>query len=425
MTASGSAPLAAALEVDPFTSLAVHFGMLLGVADFQVLAANPRGKLALHQAWQHGKGVAWGYPVRVDAAAAELVVGPGLATDGLGREVASDVDQCLDVPAWLDQQVAAKAVVPRGDGLRRTVDAQLVLRHEACLTRPVPTVGSTCGQGTENPGFSRVRELARLDLRPYTTRPCPPPDPFAPLRALVRDGTLPTGVEPSGSRLTDLRAVAARVVAALGPPGVLPPHPAGSTRLFPEDEPGEIVLADLPGLTVVAETGRWRLEAPTVDLSVRRVHVPPQVIAELLAELAGCCGCGDDATDAGGPRVVCIERSGRSVVVELDGPVVPGTVGPALELRSFDASAAEPAWSDPAVVTVTFDDPQTLRFDLPTPPTADLSHRLVLRGTGPTPLVGLVDGRPVPLAGGLGDPPGSISDGHDVTHLFRAAGSAS
>ena len=419
-----SAPLAAALEVDPFTSLAVHFGMLLGVADFQVLAANPRGKLALHHAWQHGKGVDWGYLVRVKAATAELAVGPGLATDGLGRYIHSDVEQCLDVPSWLDQQQQAKKVEPRVDGPRRTVDAQLVLRHEACLSRPVPTVGSTCGQGAEKPGYSRVHELARLDLRPYTTRPCPPPDPFAPLRALVRDGVLPAGTAHGDDRLADFRTVAAQVVAALKPPGV-PPDPTGNSTLFPEDEPGEIVLADLPGLTVVAEAGTWRLEAPTIDLSVRPVHVPTTVIAELIAELIdGAFGAGC-ATDAGGPRVECIQRKDRSVVVVFDGPVVARTVGPALEVRACDASADQPAGGDPIVVDPTFDDPQTLRFELPAAPTADVSYRLVLRGTGPTPLVGLVDGRPVPLAGRVGGPPGSTSDGHDVTRLFRPSGSAS
>ena len=52
-----SAPLAAALEVDPFTALAVHFGMLLGVSDFQLLAANrspdcfPKRRLRSWIAW--------------------------------------------------------------------------------------------------------------------------------------------------------------------------------------------------------------------------------------------------------------------------------------------------------------------------------------------------------------------------------------
>ncbi len=47
-SAEGS-DVATALTVDPFNSLAAHYGMLLGVSDFQVIGANPRGKMRLHQ----------------------------------------------------------------------------------------------------------------------------------------------------------------------------------------------------------------------------------------------------------------------------------------------------------------------------------------------------------------------------------------
>lgn len=421
MTTPRPAPLAASLEVDPFTSLAVHFGMLLGVSDFQVLAASPRGKLALHQAWQHGKGVVWGFPVRVEPDSVELTVGPGLATDGLGREVASAVDLCLDVRAWLDEQVQAGTVTPVQDGPRRRFSAQLVLRHEACLSRPVPTVGSTCGQGGESIGYSRVLELAHLDLRPY--RPAaPPPDDrdavFAALRALVRDGTLPPDLTRSTGPLADFRTVVAHVVAGLGPPGLVPVA-ADRTRLFPEDEPGAIVLADLRDLAVVGSaTGGWQLDAPVIDLSVRRAHVPTWVLSELIAELLeGTFGAACPA-DAGGPRVERIRRAGPKVTVEFRGEVVGSTVGPALEVRAFDAATG---WGDPIPLTPAIT-PGSVTFELPATPTDEVSYRLVLRGTGPTPLVGLVAGRPVPLAGRVGGPPGSVAEGHDVVRRFPERG---
>jgi len=117
--------------------------------------------------------------------------------------------------------------------------------------------------------------------------------------------------------------------------------------------------------------------------------------------------------------------------------VVEGTVSQALELRSFDRSASAPGWSAPlpvqAVVTPvrpgTPPAPATVSFDLPAPPTADLSYRLVLRGTGPTPLLGIVErqdapnvGQPVPLAGWDGDPPGSAASGHDVVEMLTQGG---
>src|SRR4051794_23723443 len=201
--------------------------MLLGVSDFQVLAANPRGKAALHQAWQHGKGVVWGFPISV--AGAELVVGPGLGVDGLGREVRSGTTMCLDVRAWRDEQPAGS--VPAGD----TFDAQLVIRHDACLSRPVPSIQPGYAGSDRSLAYSRVLELSRLELRPYTSRP---PDErgeaFAALRAYVRDGRLPSGVAHAGSHLAAFRAVLADLVAAMRPPGAGPDAQAGRTQLFPE-----------------------------------------------------------------------------------------------------------------------------------------------------------------------------------------------
>jgi hypothetical protein len=62
--------------------------------------------------------------------------------------------------------------------------------------------------------------------------------------------------------------------------------------------------------------------------------------------------------------------------------------------------------------------PATLTVTLPAPPTDQLTYRLVLRGTGPTPLVGMVNGRPAALAGWTGGPPHGAADGRDVVALL-------
>ncbi|WP_086839424.1 hypothetical protein [Amycolatopsis kentuckyensis] len=406
-----TSPPAAALDVDPFTTLAVHFGMLLGVSDFQVLAANPRGKAALHQAWQHGKGVVWGFPISVDGA--DLVVGPGLGVDGLGREVRSGSRMCLDIRAWRDEQPAGS--VPEGD----TFDAQLVIRHDACLSRPVPSIQPGYAGSDRSPAYSRILELGRLELRPYRSRP---PDDrgkaFATLRAYVRDGLLPSGAAHAGTHLAEFRAVVADLVASAHPPGAGPDAQAGRTRLFPEDEPGEVLLADLPGLRLTpAGDGKWKLDAPTIDLSVRRTHVPTWVLSELLAELLdrglGGEGPADCASDAGGPRVTRIAADGTTVTVDFRGRIAESTVAGALNVRRFDETSG---WVRvaPRNLTVTGGDKGSrLTFDLPSAP-GDETYRLLLRGTGPAPLAGLVDGRPVPLAGLAGDPSATRAQGRDV-----------
>jgi hypothetical protein len=428
---SGDSPLAASLAADPFTALAVHYGMLLGVSDFQVLAANPRGKLQVHQAWLHGKGVVWGYPVGPGEHPTELKVGPGLATDGPGREMSSSVDLCLDVKAWLDEQKKAKRIEPDQDGDRSTFGARLVLRHEACLARPVPSISSTCGQPSNGVDYSRVIEMAHVELRPYDKvagKWRPPQDDrgaaFPQLRALVRSGVWPSGAPAPSSWLDAFRAVAAAEGAAVGPPGLVP-TPSERTKLFPEDEPGEIVLADLPSMALVKVGDAWRLDLGVVDLSTRRVHVPTWLIGELLAELLTGQVGGAPAADAGGPRVAAITSEDTTVTVAFDRVVVHGTVEPAIEVRSFASDAAAPAWSAPLAVVVAAatsagpDPHTTVTVELPAAPSDTLTFRLVVRGTGPTPLVALVDGRPVPLAGWVGGPPGTGSEGHDVAEIIE------
>jgi hypothetical protein len=311
----------------------------------------------------------------------------------------------------------------------------------------VPSVSATCGPATDSVAYSRVIEIAHLDLRPYqrTEGICakavstwrPPGDDrdqsFAALRDLVRNGELPSGLPyPPGDWLSAFRAVAAATTAGMGPPGLMP-QPSERTRLYPEDEPGEVLLADLPDIVLTqVEGGTWHLTAQP-DLSIRRTHLPTWVIEELIGELlVGRVGRAPEP-DAGGPRVTRIRRRDDRVTVEFSQNVVEGTVSQALELRSFDRIASTPEWSAPLPVhpVVTAAQPGTppvpaaVSFDLPAPPTADLSYRLVLRGTGPTPLLGIVAdpdapnvGRPVPLAGWAGDPPGSAGSGHDVVQML-------
>ena len=437
---AGPAP-AAFLAADPFSSLAVHYGMLLGVPDFQVLMGNARGKLRLHQAWQHGPGVVWGYPVSVRPDSAELVVGAGLAIDGVGREASINIEHCVDVAQWLAEHADEAQPVEEaaGNGTARIFNAQVILRYRACLARPVPAMGSGCDAATSETAYSRVVETGELLLRPYPNagdgKPAPPPDDrdaaFALLRSFVRSGLLPAaGAVPPDPAPRDwrhaFRILAARQARELAPPAYGPPPvPAHASRLYPVDEPADVVLADLPGLRVVDTADGYRLEAPVIDQSIRRAHLPTWVIQELLAELAASSAAG--LPDAGGPRVTRITRAGKTVAVELSGDIVAGTLPGALSVHRFDAAAAVPRWEPwdaTGATTYAPADPgppaaaATVTVTLPEEPTADVSFRLLLRGTGDTPLVGLAGGRPVPLAGRTGGPAGGPAEGRDVAEML-------
>lgn len=429
MTSSTDISMLASLGADPFTSVAIHYGMLLGVPDFQLISANPRGKLRLHQAWQHGPGVIWGLGVApLEDGSTELQVTPGLAVDALGREMVIATDYCVDVAQWLDEQVEAGTI----DAGAPTFNAQLILRFRACLARPVPSMSSTCDGGANDVAYSRIIETGELELRPYGNdpdgNPAPPPDDrdatFEALRSLVREGRLEAG-DPAGmSWLEAFRLVAARTVIAEGPPAFRT-GAVDDNRMFPSNEPGEIVLADLPGMSFTGTGADRELVTPVIDVSVRRSHVPTWVIEELIAEaLTGGMGS-EVATDAGGPRVTKIERAATTVTIELTAGVHEPSLAGGFELRSFD-SGADPSWSTPATPALTYQasttsTPATVTFDLPAEPTATVAYRMVLKGTGPEPVVAVDGGRIVPLAGRAGGPPASADDGRDVVHMFLGA----
>ena len=127
----------------PWDAVNYHYGMLLGVEDFVTDQSYHRGKMRLHNAWLHGSGVVWGLKVGADIARGELRVEPGLALDGFGRELHSDQPQCVNVGRWFaaHREDAGFTFTEAGDGTI-TFDKQVevVLRHRACLMRPVPAL---------------------------------------------------------------------------------------------------------------------------------------------------------------------------------------------------------------------------------------------------------------------------------------------
>src|SRR5205085_9927436 len=114
------------LPVNPFVALRVAYGMLLGEEDFRALMGNPRGKQMLHSAWLHGWGVVWGYDVVKDGVR-NLKIGPGLAVDGLGRELLHEATTCLDV-----RDLVKATDTDDDDCSSRTIEACLVGEFDSC-----------------------------------------------------------------------------------------------------------------------------------------------------------------------------------------------------------------------------------------------------------------------------------------------------
>lgn len=335
------------LPVDPYTALSVHFGMLLGVSDIELLAANPRGKLRLHNAWLHGPGVVWGYRVSFHAESRELWVDPGLALDSHGRELHLGTRLCLD----LDQWYAANH--------ERFGDRDLVLdvtvRHRACLDRPVPAVMGECDDSPES-AYSRVQETVQVDLEEPVDRP---PTTFLRLRTAL--GQLPGRAED---------ATLAELVAL------------DSLDLeLPEDDPPVVVAR----VAVSVHAGRPDIADGAVDHRVRRVHIPTMLVTELLAARAPA-----------GPHLSEVDAQwddDQHVSMATSAPLHEPTLAGNVAAHRWDTDH----W---AVLNVgpSFAGGR-LVLDLGEPITAGTTVRVVVSGTGPSPVTADVEGRPVPLAG--------------------------
>jgi hypothetical protein len=151
---------------DPFTALRFHFGMLLGVADFDAGQAYHRGKMRLHNAWLHGPGAVWGLEVTADAKSGDVRVAPGLALDEPGHELHLDASACMHVGSWYGKHATDPDVIPAVTQVAGgvTFDAYVIARFRACLTREVPALAEPCEGSNTDTAFSRVSETIELEF---------------------------------------------------------------------------------------------------------------------------------------------------------------------------------------------------------------------------------------------------------------------
>jgi hypothetical protein len=419
----------ALLPADPFTSLRYHFGMLLGVDDFETDQAYHRGKTRLHNAWLHGEGVVWGLGVGIDIPAGELEVLPGLALDAAGRELFLKAKACLSLPDWYDAHRSDPDLPPPDPAGSISFDAHVVIRFHPCLFRQVPAFADACNGADTSTAYSRIEESVELLLRPG---PSPArPIPYHRLRLLfgLEGPTLdPNGaIVPDDQDLLDARAAilgqpadaqgpAARALfsraAALDEIDRQPapaPDDDGST-LFPATDDCDVVLADIRGLTLRQDHDRLVVAAGTVDVTTRPSHVATSTIQELAwGPIEGAHATG------GGPRIdpATVTRAGTTVTIPFTAALLAATVQP----EGFSATQLGTANWVPLAVSATYDDPtKTVSLTLGTDPGTD-PVRLIVSGTGPTPLLGA---DLVPLAGPVGGPPASANDGHDVVLMLRS-----
>jgi hypothetical protein len=437
-----SEALARLSDVSPFTALAPHFGMLLGVEDLRVLQAYPRGKVRLHNSWLHGEGVVWGLDVLFNERG-ELEVTPGLALDLAGHELYLERSACVDLGRWFAVHRDDPEFDFTQDGDDFLLDLAVVARFKPCLSRPVPAIAAECAGSDAGTQFSRVKETVELLLRPIPEERAPTfprlrvlfghlvpvpgenaeLDGIAANRAALLSASIP-------EQVAELKRLAALDVTKQGPSAA-----DGNRSHFPED-PSEVLLAVISQLRVrpegggfvVVESGR-----PTPDVTVRPAHVSARTIQELLAPL--CCGQvseppeppeptelepaepepepepGEPTKEGGpvtestvaarrstrpsarplsrsrGPRVVGVELSSRTIVLRFEGAVEPASAGP--QAFSVTRFTSTDGWSEVEIKDTAVSEGQHslvelhLKEDL-VPSTV----RLIARGGGSRPILG-------------------------------------
>ncbi len=408
------------LPLSPFYALRYHFGMLLGVDDFETEQAYHRAKMRLHNAWLHGEGVIWGLGVRFDQPAGEVRVTPGLALDAAGHELHLEADACVNLGQWFDKHRDDPGFTISGTASEPVFDAHVVVRFKACLTQQVPALLEPCDNAGTGTAYSRVFETVELLLRPNLA-----PErvfPYHRLRLMFgldaprkKDNSNdPTDTDkavldelaaiPSlpGEQQTAATLAAFRRFAALDEIDLKPAvsEDGARTLLFPGPDDAPVVLANLAGLKLKRAGNSWTLVAGTVDNAVRPSHVATSALQELLAapRLA-------NARTAVGPRVnpATVAINDNEIALQLDQSLHPASVkAAAFSVTVFDNTAGWKTFAvnDPPALSA---DGKTVTLKISAPPLAKGLTRVIARGTGTAPLLGK-DSR-LPLAGALTDAP--------------------
>ncbi|MEM9428705.1 MAG: hypothetical protein AAGA32_04315 [Pseudomonadota bacterium] len=151
-------------------------GMMLDVATIRAEQDYHRRRLNRHRYWYAGTGTIVGLAVSLrvepapnptDNAPVQIVVGPGVGIDGLGREILLSTPHCLDLLAWIgadgrDAEALADGLDTDANVLRLTVSA----RHEDCPTGLRPVLARKVNASTSPVDTQIVRDDTALSLAP-------------------------------------------------------------------------------------------------------------------------------------------------------------------------------------------------------------------------------------------------------------------
>lgn len=184
---------------EPLSRVAYRHGMMLGVEALRDEQGYNRRRLNRHQYWLHGAGTIVGLAVTLDHRAPnpdetadqamQLLVSPGIALDGLGREVVLAETYCLDLRAWIEanrdddsrEWTGGNTHIPQQGGLW----LEIGIRQQDCDRGLQPVLAAEVNAGIDPVATSRIDQAVELDIRAITPANAAPdglsqPEPASP-----------------------------------------------------------------------------------------------------------------------------------------------------------------------------------------------------------------------------------------------------
>lgn len=158
---------------DPLRRVSFEAGMLLGLEATRSEQDYHRRRLNRQQYWLHNRGTLVGLAVAIDGkqdvpANTETVtrveITPGVAIDGLGREVVVEEPYCLNLNDWL--QANAESLASGYDEVEKALWLTVTLRHRDCPSAFQPILAQEANAGTDPVAPARIKDSVLLELNP-------------------------------------------------------------------------------------------------------------------------------------------------------------------------------------------------------------------------------------------------------------------
>lgn len=157
---------------EPLRRVSFEAGMLLGLEATRNEQDYHRRRLNRQQYWLHNQGTLVGLAVSIagkdevasdTATVTRIEISPGVAIDGLGREVVVEEPYCLNLNDW--SETHANTLANGYDEEEQALWLTVSLRHRDCPIAFQPILAQQVNAGTDPVAPARIKDSVQLTLR--------------------------------------------------------------------------------------------------------------------------------------------------------------------------------------------------------------------------------------------------------------------